>query len=110
MVKEINLAVWDEIHINIINADAALITAKFRYSYEVAKMEGKMRTNSCIVIIVLFISTLSAFPSLAATILVPTDQPTIQACLDSAEAGDDCIVQGGPGYTPSEEGRSSGNA
>ena len=57
-----------------------------------------MRTNSCIVIIVLFISTLIAFPSLAATILVPTDQPTIQACLDSAEAGDECIVQGGTYY------------
>ncbi len=33
ILKEVNLAVWDEMHINIINADAALVTAKFRYSF-----------------------------------------------------------------------------
>lgn len=33
ILKEVNLAVWDDIHINVINNDAALFTAKFRYSF-----------------------------------------------------------------------------
>ena len=33
ILKEVNLAVWDEMHINIINTDAAIVTAKFRYSF-----------------------------------------------------------------------------
>ncbi|MFQ5825156.1 MAG: YybH family protein [bacterium] len=33
ILKEVNLAVWDEMHINVINTDAALVTAKFRYSF-----------------------------------------------------------------------------
>lgn len=33
ILREVNLAVWDEMHIHIINADAALVTAKFRYSF-----------------------------------------------------------------------------
>ncbi len=33
ILKEVNLAVWDDMHINVINTDAALVTAKFRYSF-----------------------------------------------------------------------------
>ncbi|MHC4476204.1 MAG: YybH family protein [Planctomycetota bacterium] len=33
ILKEVNLAVWEEMHINVINTDAALVTAKFRYSF-----------------------------------------------------------------------------
>ena len=33
ILKEVNLAVWDEMYINVINIDAALVTAKFRYSF-----------------------------------------------------------------------------
>jgi len=33
ILKEVNLAVWDEMHIHVINTDAALVTAKFRYSF-----------------------------------------------------------------------------
>jgi len=33
ILKEVNLAVWDEMHINVINTDAALVTAQFRYSF-----------------------------------------------------------------------------
>ena len=33
ILKEVNLAVWDEMTIKVINADAALVTAKFRYSF-----------------------------------------------------------------------------
>jgi len=33
ILKEVNLAVWDNMYINVINTDAALVTAKFRYSF-----------------------------------------------------------------------------
>ena len=33
ILKEVNLAVWDEMTINVISIDAALVTAKFRYSF-----------------------------------------------------------------------------
>jgi len=33
ILKDVNLAVWDQMHINVINTDAALVTAKFRYSF-----------------------------------------------------------------------------
>ena len=33
ILKEVNLAVWDEMTIKVINIDAALVTAKFRYSF-----------------------------------------------------------------------------
>ena len=33
ILREINLAVWDKMYINVINTDAALVTAKFRYSF-----------------------------------------------------------------------------
>ena len=33
ILKEVNLAVWDEMYIHVINANAALVTAKFRYSF-----------------------------------------------------------------------------
>jgi ketosteroid isomerase-like protein len=33
ILKEVNLAVWDDIHINVINNDAALFTGKFCYSF-----------------------------------------------------------------------------
>jgi ketosteroid isomerase-like protein len=33
ILKEVNLAVWDEMYINIINVDAVFVTAKFRYSF-----------------------------------------------------------------------------
>lgn len=33
ILKEVNLAVWDEMYINVINIDAALVTAKFRYRF-----------------------------------------------------------------------------
>jgi ketosteroid isomerase-like protein len=33
ILKEVNLAVWDEMHISILNTHTALITAKFRYSF-----------------------------------------------------------------------------
>ena len=32
-LKEVHLAVWDEIHINVINAEATLVTATCRYSF-----------------------------------------------------------------------------
>ena len=32
-LKEVNLAVWDEMHINVINIDAALVTATCRFSF-----------------------------------------------------------------------------
>ena len=33
ILKEVNEAAWDEIHIHVINNDAAVFTAKFRYSF-----------------------------------------------------------------------------
>lgn len=33
ILKEVNLAVWDEMTINVINIDAALVTARFRYRF-----------------------------------------------------------------------------
>jgi ketosteroid isomerase-like protein len=33
ILKEVNLAAWDEIHIRVINTNAAVFTAKFRYSF-----------------------------------------------------------------------------
>jgi uncharacterized protein (TIGR02246 family) len=33
ILKEVNLAVWDEIHIRVISRNAAVFTAKFRYSF-----------------------------------------------------------------------------
>jgi len=33
ILKEVNLAVWDKMYINVINTNAALVTAKFRYSF-----------------------------------------------------------------------------
>ena len=32
-LKEVNLAVWDEMHIQVIDTDAVLVTATFRYSF-----------------------------------------------------------------------------
>lgn len=33
ILKEVNLTVWDEMNINVIDTDAAVITATFRYSF-----------------------------------------------------------------------------
>jgi ketosteroid isomerase-like protein len=33
ILKEVDLAIWDEMYINVINIDTALVTAKFRYSF-----------------------------------------------------------------------------
>jgi ketosteroid isomerase-like protein len=33
ILQEVNLAVWDEMHINVINTGTALVTATFRYSF-----------------------------------------------------------------------------
>lgn len=33
ILKEVHLAVWDEIHIRVINSTAAVFTAKFRFSF-----------------------------------------------------------------------------
>lgn len=33
ILKEVNLAVWDEMTIKVINIDAALVTARFRFSF-----------------------------------------------------------------------------
>jgi len=33
ILKEVNLAVWDEAHIDVIDKDTAFFTAKFRYSF-----------------------------------------------------------------------------
>jgi ketosteroid isomerase-like protein len=33
ILKEVNFAVWDEMHINVINSGAVVFTAKFRYSF-----------------------------------------------------------------------------
>jgi ketosteroid isomerase-like protein len=33
ILKEVNLAVWDEMFINVIDIDTALVTARFRYSF-----------------------------------------------------------------------------
>ena len=33
ILKEVNRAVWDEMHINVINKDTAVLTAKFFYSF-----------------------------------------------------------------------------
>jgi len=32
-LKEVDLAVWDEMHIKVINKDTAIVTARFRYSF-----------------------------------------------------------------------------
>lgn len=32
-LEDVNLAAWDEIHIRVINTNAAVFTAKFRYSF-----------------------------------------------------------------------------
>ncbi|NIT60918.1 MAG: hypothetical protein GWN00_33335 [Aliifodinibius sp.] len=45
ILKEVNLAVWDEMYIHVINTDAALVTAKFRYSFtdtsnEITDLQG----------------------------------------------------------------------
>ena len=51
-----------------------------------------MRANFCILTIVLLVSTPSTFSALAATIHVPSDQPTIQAGIDTAVSGDMVLV------------------
>jgi ketosteroid isomerase-like protein len=33
ILREVNLAIWDEMFIKVINIDAAFVTAKFRYSF-----------------------------------------------------------------------------
>jgi uncharacterized protein (TIGR02246 family) len=33
ILEEVNRAAWDEIHIHVINPEAAIFTAKFRYSF-----------------------------------------------------------------------------
>lgn len=33
ILREVDLAVWDEMYTNVINMNAALVTAKFRYSF-----------------------------------------------------------------------------
>lgn len=33
ILKEVHLAVWDEMHIHVISPDAAIVTARFRYSF-----------------------------------------------------------------------------
>jgi ketosteroid isomerase-like protein len=33
ILKEVNLAVWDEVYIRVINTNAAVFTAKFHYSF-----------------------------------------------------------------------------
>ena len=33
ILKEVTLAVWDEMYINVINTDSALVTARCRYSF-----------------------------------------------------------------------------
>lgn len=33
ILKTVNLAVWDEMHIRVIDRDVAFVTAKFRYSF-----------------------------------------------------------------------------
>jgi uncharacterized protein (TIGR02246 family) len=42
ILKEVNLATWDEIHIRTINANAAVFTAKFRYGFT---SKDKTRTD-----------------------------------------------------------------
>jgi len=39
ILKEVNLAAWDDMHINVINANAAVVTAAFRYSFTDTKNE-----------------------------------------------------------------------
>lgn len=33
ILKEVNLAVWDEMHTKVVNKDIAVVTGKFRYSF-----------------------------------------------------------------------------
>lgn len=33
ILEEVNCAAWEDIHISVINSDAAVFTAKFRYSF-----------------------------------------------------------------------------
>lgn len=33
ILKEVNLAIWDEMHIKVINTNSAIVTGKFRYSF-----------------------------------------------------------------------------
>jgi len=33
ILKEVNLAVWDEMHVRVLTTNAAIVTAKFRYSF-----------------------------------------------------------------------------
>ena len=42
ILKEVNLATWDEIHIRVINTNAAVFTAKFRYGFT---SKDKTRTD-----------------------------------------------------------------
>ena len=42
ILKEVNLAAWDEIHIRVINTNAAVFTAKFRYGFT---SKDKTRTD-----------------------------------------------------------------
>ena len=42
ILENVNLAVWDETHIRVINSDAAVFTAKFRYSFT---SKDKTRTD-----------------------------------------------------------------
>ena len=54
-----------------------------------------MKTVTCIVTCTLFILTLSVYPAFTATIHIPGDQPTIQAGIEAAEAGDLVLVAPG---------------
>ncbi len=54
-----------------------------------------MRKIFCAVLIGSFVFTLSAFNTLAATIHIPADQPTIQAGIDAAVDGDIVLVAPG---------------
>jgi ketosteroid isomerase-like protein len=42
ILEEVNLAFWDEVHIRVINSDAAVFTSKFRYSFT---SKDKTRTD-----------------------------------------------------------------
>ena len=54
-----------------------------------------MRTTSIFLLSLLLISLFYTCPALAATIHVPADQPTIQAGIDAAMAGDLVLVAPG---------------
>ena len=64
---------------------------------------GRIARGNLVALASLFALVLAFGPALAATIVVDNDEPTIQAAVDAASAGDTILVKKGRGLGPNGE-------